>query len=123
MAGAQSRISGRCLFNQLEILNVPCQYILSLMNFIINNQEIILTNSSIHHINTRNKQNLHRPNANLSCFHKSTFYAGIKVFNSLPPSMKILKTDKAKFKAALIKCLHKQSFYSVDELFMLKDDL
>jgi len=44
MAGAQPRTSCRCLFKQLDILPVPCQYILSLMNFIINKQEIIQTN-------------------------------------------------------------------------------
>jgi len=47
---------------------------------------------------------------------KNTFCAGIKLFNSLPCSLTILKTDKAKFKAAL-------ALYSVDELFMCKDDI
>jgi hypothetical protein len=67
----------------------------------INNQEIFQTNSSIHNINTRTKHNFHRPNAILLCFQKSTFYAGIKIFNSLPPSVKILKNDKAKSEATL----------------------
>ena len=71
--------------------------------FIINNQENFQTHSSIHNNNTRNKLHLHRPNANLSCFQKSTFYAGIKIFTSLPPSVTTLKNDKAKFKAALRK--------------------
>ena len=39
MAGAQSSTSCRIVFEQLEVLPVPCQYILSLTNFIINNQE------------------------------------------------------------------------------------
>jgi len=34
---------------------------------------------------------------------KSTFYAGIKIFNSLPSSVTVLKNDKNKFKAALKK--------------------
>jgi hypothetical protein len=38
MAGAQPRTSCRSLFKQLEIPAVPCQYILSLMNFVIYNQ-------------------------------------------------------------------------------------
>jgi len=65
-AGAQPRT----LFKQLEILPVPCQCILSLMSFIISNQEILQINSFIHNINTRNKYHLRRPNANLSCFKK-----------------------------------------------------
>jgi len=43
-------------------------------------------------------------------FQKSTFYAGIKIVNSLPPSVTILKNDKAKFKVALRKYLHALSF-------------
>ena len=70
MAGAQPRTSCRSLFRQLEILPVSCQYIPSLMSFIIDNQEIFQTNSSIHNISTRNKHLLHRPNANLSFFQK-----------------------------------------------------
>ena len=47
MAVAQHRTSCRILFKQLEILPVPFQYILSLMGFSINNQEIFETNSSV----------------------------------------------------------------------------
>ena len=54
----------------------------------------------LHNINTRNKSHPHKSNATLSCVQKSTFYAGIKIFNSLPPSVTILENDKAKFKAA-----------------------
>jgi hypothetical protein len=47
MAGAQARTSCRSLLKQLEILPVSGQYVLSLMNFIINNnQENFKTNSS-----------------------------------------------------------------------------
>jgi len=89
MADAQPRTSRRGPFKQLEILPVPCQYILSLMNSSINSKEIFETNTSIHNINTSNKHHLHRPNPNLSCVQKSTFYAGIKIFNNLPSSVTI----------------------------------
>ena len=81
------------------------------------NQEIFQTNSSIHNINTRHY--LHTPNANLSGFQKSIFYAGIKTFNSLPPSVTILKTAKAKLRAVLRKYLHTHSFYSVDSILFV----
>jgi uncharacterized ubiquitin-like protein YukD len=87
-----SRISVK----QLEILRVPCQCIHSLLNFIINNQEIFQTNLSMHNINTRNKHHLHSPNGNLSCLQKSTFYAGIKIFISLPPNVTILRNEEGK---------------------------
>jgi len=44
-------------------------------------------------------------------------------FSNLQPSVTILKNDKAKFKAAVGKCLHTHPFNSVDEFFMYKDNL
>jgi len=78
--------------------------------------------SSTHNINTRNKHHLHKPNASLLCFQTSTFYAIIKIFNSLPPSMTVITNDEEKFQTALRKYLHTHSFYSVDEFFMCKYD-
>jgi len=104
MAAAQTTILCKSLFKESEILPVPCQYILSVMNFIINNQERFQTNSSIQNINTRNKHqtnspthdiniqnkhHFHRTNVILSCFQKHTFYVGIKIFFSLACSLKI----------------------------------
>ena len=51
------------------------------------------------------------------------FHVGMNMFNSLPPSVTILKNDKEKFKAGLRKYLHIQSCHSVDEYFICKDDL
>jgi hypothetical protein len=102
MADAQPRTSCKSLIKQLEILPVPCQHIHSLMNLIFINHEIFQTNSSAHSINTRNKHKLHRPHANLSCFQKCTFCAGIKIFNSLPPSLTILKNAPVKIISSLI---------------------
>jgi hypothetical protein len=118
MVDAQPRTSCRSLFKKLEILPVPCQYILSLMNFIVNNQEHFQTNFTIQNINTRNNHNLHRRNANPSTMQKSTFYAGVRIFNSLPRSLTILKREKAEFKVSLRKDLNSHSFYSVDEFFL-----
>jgi len=97
--------------------------ILSLMNFIIKNQGIFPTNKSTHSINTRNKHHLHRPNACPPCFKKKYSLCWHKSFNSLPPSVTVLKNELAKFKATLRKYLHTHSFYSLDEFFMSEDDL
>jgi hypothetical protein len=61
--------------------------------------------------------------SNSLVFKKRTFYAGIKIFNILPPSVTILKNDKAKFKATLRRYLRTNFFYSLDEFFVWKDDL
>jgi hypothetical protein len=49
VAGAQPRNSCRSLFKQLETLSVPCQYIFSLMNFNVSNQENFQTNVYAQH--------------------------------------------------------------------------
>jgi len=81
------------------------------MNFIINNQENLKTNLSTHNTNMRNKYHLDRPKAKLSCFQKSTYYTGIKIFNSLPCRLTIIKKGEAKFKVAVLKYLNTHSFY------------
>jgi IS1 family transposase len=98
MLGAHPRTPCRNLFKKLESLPVPCQYIFSLMNFFVNNQENIQTTPSVHSINTRNKDHLHRPIANLSCFQKSAFYSGIKIFNRLPHSLTNIKNERCNLK-------------------------
>jgi predicted peroxiredoxin len=80
------------------------------------------TNSAIHSVNTRNKNQLHRPIANLSCFQKSAYYAGIKIFNSLPSSLTSLINKKAEFEVALKRYLITHSFYSVDEFLMFTNN-
>jgi hypothetical protein len=113
MAGTCPRTPCRSLFKKLETLPVPCQYIFSLMNFLVNNQEIFQTDSSVHSINTRNKHDLHRPVANLSCFQKSAFYSGIRIFNSFPHRLTNLKNEKAQLKGALRR-------YSVDKFLCVQ---
>jgi hypothetical protein len=55
IAGVKPRHSCGNLFKRLEILPLPCEYIFSLMNFIVNNQELVQTNSAVHSVNTRSK--------------------------------------------------------------------
>jgi IS1 family transposase len=120
MVGIKPQNSCRELFKRLQILPLPCEYILPLLNFIINNQEHFQTNSAVHSVNPRNKHHLHRPVANLSCFQKSTYYSGIKIFNNLPSSLKSLMNEKVEFKVALKQYLNTYSFYSVDEFLLSK---
>jgi IS1 family transposase len=101
MVDARPRTPCRSLFKKLEILPIPWQYIFSLMNFSVNNQENFQTNSSVHSINTRNKRHLHRPTANIARFQKSAFYSGIRIFYSLPHSLTNFRNEKAQFKVAL----------------------
>jgi IS1 family transposase len=118
IAGVKPRNSCRILFMRLEILPFPCKYIFTLMNFVVNNQEHFHTNSTIHSVNTRNRDHLHRPTANLSCFQKSAYYAGINIFNSLSSNLRSLMNKKAQFKITLKRYLNTHSYCSVEEVLM-----
>jgi hypothetical protein len=80
--GAQSTASCRSLFQQLEIQAVPYQYMLSLVDFIISNQEYLQANLSMHNINTKNNYHFIDQMTTYLVFTKSTFYVGIKIVNS-----------------------------------------
>jgi len=67
MSGVGLRSSCRNLFRKLNILPIACQYISSLMLFIVDNQKDCLTNAYVHDLNTRNKNHLYLPVVSLSC--------------------------------------------------------
>jgi hypothetical protein len=71
------------------------------------------TNSSIHTINTRCKNQLYRPVANLSSFQKGVFYSGLRIFNNLPSIILECQNNKSHFRAALRKYLVAHCFYSL----------
>jgi hypothetical protein len=52
MSGAEPRASCRSLFKKLEILTVPCRYILSLILFIIKNSNNFQIGLEIHGLQT-----------------------------------------------------------------------
>jgi hypothetical protein len=115
MAGVRARCSCRGLFKKLDILPVPCQYIFSLMIFVMDNLGSFQTNLTVHGLNTRNKTQLHRPIANLSCFQKGVSYVAVKIFNSLPSSISNLRNIKKQFKPALRRYLMTHCFYSINK--------
>jgi hypothetical protein len=80
---------------RLQVLSFPCEYIYSLRNFITNNELHFQMNADVHSVNIRYKYFLHKPTANLSCFQKSTYYAGIKIFTNLLSDLKCLMNEKA----------------------------
>jgi len=82
------------------------------MNIVVNNQELFQTNSAIHSVNTRSRDHLHRPTANFSFFQKSAYYAGIKIFDSLPSNLRSLMNKKTQFKVALKRYLNTHCLYS-----------
>jgi hypothetical protein len=101
--GHGNRDCCRNLFNELKILPFISQYIFSLLVFVVNNRDQFLINSEMHSINTRQGSNFHLPPANLDIYHKGVHYSGIKVYKSLPSSIKNLFHNPKTFKMALKK--------------------
>jgi hypothetical protein len=76
--GLGSRSSCRVAFRELDILTVPSLYIYALKISVVNNPDSFQSNSTIHCINTRQKNQLHLPTVKFSSIQKGVIYASIK---------------------------------------------
>jgi len=83
--------------------------------FVVQNKNLFLTNNENHNIDTRQRNNLHLPQADLTIYQKGAYYLGIKFFNNLPLEIKIVNGNQKKFKIALKELLNTYSFYTVEE--------
>ena len=82
----------------------------------VQNENLFLTNNKNHNLDTKQRNNLHLPQAKLNIYQKGAYHSGIKIFNNLPLEM---VTKKKKFKIALKKFLHTYSFYTIEEYLSL----
>jgi hypothetical protein len=103
MEGCGNRVSCRNLFKKLEILMLMLQYILSLLMFVVQNKKYFLTNYESHNIDTRQRNNLYLPQANLTIYQRGAQYLGIKIFNNLQLEIKIVADNQKKFNRELKK--------------------
>ena len=78
----------RNLFKKLEILPFKSQYIFSLLLFVVNNMDLLWTNSENHNIHARQSKNLYLPLANLTVYQLGDHYSGIKFFSKIPLEIK-----------------------------------
>ena len=72
------------------------QYMLSLLMFVVQNKNLFLTNNKNHDLDTRQRNNLYLPQANLTIYQKGTYYLGIKMFNNSPLEIKNLAGNQKK---------------------------
>jgi hypothetical protein len=115
MIGSRPRTSCKPLFQSLGILTIPSQYILSLMEFLLLNQDMFTSNIEVHTINTRNKLKLHKPISNLTIYQKGVYYMCIRIFNKLPEHIANLVGNKRTSISALRQHLVSQPLYSLEE--------
>ena len=114
MSGDGLRSSYRSVFRKHNILPIACQYILSLMLFIRDNQKNFPTNSYVHGLDTRNK---HLPTVNLSCVQYGVSHSVSEICNSLPSNIQSHRNDRKSFKNKLYIYLIFHYFYSITEFF------
>ena len=119
--GNRNNVSCREVFKLLKILPLPAQYIYSLLIFVVNNRNLFLDNADLYSIKTRNSYNLHTPLPHLTKYQKGVHYAGIRVFNQLPTSIKSLVNETKVFKKTLKRFLMDNSFYSMGEFLNFKE--
>ena len=101
MFGVEPRSSCRSLFRKITILPIACQYILSLMLFIVGNQKDFLTNVYVQSLDTKNKNHLYISAVSLSCVQRGVSYCGVKIFNGLPSNIQSYRNDNKRFKNQL----------------------
>jgi len=92
MEGCGNRVSCRNLFKNFKILPLTTQYLFSLLLLIVQNKNFLLTDIKNHNIDTRQRNNVYLPLANLTIYQKGAYYLGLKLFNNL--AMEILNFDK-----------------------------
>jgi hypothetical protein len=81
--------------------------------FVVQNKNLFMTNNENHNLDTRQRNNLYLPQANLNIYQKGAYYSGIKIFNI--KEIKNIADNQNKFKISLKKFLHTYSFYTIEE--------
>jgi hypothetical protein len=119
--GAKNNDSGRVFFKLLKILPLSAQYTYSLLMFVVNNRNLFLENADLYSIKTRNSYKLHPRLCHLTKYQKGVYYAGIRVSNQLPTSIKNVANKTQVFKKTLKRFLMNNSFYSMDEFLTLRN--
>jgi hypothetical protein len=57
---------------------------LSLLMFVVPNKNLFSTSIANHNLDTRQRNNLDLPQANLTIHQKGVYYLGLIIFNNLP---------------------------------------
>jgi len=105
------------LFKKLQILPLASQYLLSFLMSVVQNKHLFSSNIENHNTDTRRRNNLYLPQANLTIYQKGAYYLGINIFNSLHLEIKKVAGNLKKFKTALKQFLYTYLFYTLEEYF------
>lgn len=102
------------LFKELNILPLPCLYILEICLFIKRYNHLFPLHEHISkRVNSRSPKKLHIPNQRLHLYSRNSNCMAIKIFNNLPPFIRVLPINK--FRKTIFGWLLDKCFYSVNE--------
>lgn len=116
MSGVEWDHPARELFKTLNILTVPCQYILQVAKYIRKNLQQFSTWADSHNYGTRRKHQLRLPLKRLSKSQKQIDFVGIKIYNTLPEGITNASSNSS-FTAKLKTLLLKRAYYDVNEFY------
>lgn len=102
-------------FIRLNILTLPCAYILECLLYFKQNEHQYVMHSQIHEHFTRNRNNIHLNFLRLTKSRNGTGYYSAKFYNALPASVKNL--NFIPFKNKIKTYLKVKAFYSLNEFF------
>lgn len=103
----------RHTFKKLNILTLPCIFILECLIYIKKNEHIFNRHTDVHNYETRNNNNVVPNFYRLSRARDGTGYYCIKFFNVLPEAIKQLSLNQ--FKIKLKAYLKSKAFYTFEE--------
>lgn len=108
------RASCKPIFKDLQILTVPCLYILKTLLLLKSNFWSICGDQNVHKYETRFKTNLQYPIHRLKLTEKSPQYMSKRFFNKLPTSLQnLIHSDS--FQGSITDLLLDKNYYSVNE--------
>lgn len=116
-----SRESCRNAFRELELLTLPCLYILDVTLYSRFKCDLV-QGGDVHQYETRGRDNYRAGQHKLMAFEHLPSQAGIKFINKLPEDIKQINNPK-QFKTRLRHLLVLRALYSVDEFMMCRWDV
>ena len=117
MTASRPKTYCKPLFQSLGIMTITSQYSISLIKFLLKNQEKFTSNTEVHNISMRNKLKLHKTISILILYQKGVYYMSIRIFNKLPDCIARLVENKRSFISTLRQYLTSKSIYFLEEFF------
>jgi len=79
-----------------QIIYICIHIYICIYIYVVQNRTLFLTNTENYNLDTRQRNKLYLPQANLTIYQKGAYYSGIKVFNNLPSEIENVAGNQKK---------------------------